>query len=120
MKAYSIPLKKKNIASKKPLQKTCSIKIWFYICTRNRKLHDLVAQLVEHLPFKERVLGSSPSPVTKAFPNRKAFFIYCSLIICTHGGIGRRAGLRGSCPKGRGSSSLLVCTTTIYFILQSI
>ncbi len=26
---------------------------------------DLVAQLVEHLPFKERVLGSSPSPVTK-------------------------------------------------------
>ncbi len=27
--------------------------------------HDLVAQLVEHLPFKERVLGSSPSPVTK-------------------------------------------------------
>ena len=27
--------------------------------------NDLVAQLVEHLPFKERVLGSSPSPVTK-------------------------------------------------------
>ena len=26
---------------------------------------DLVAQLVEHLPFKERVLGSSPSRVTK-------------------------------------------------------
>ena len=26
---------------------------------------DRVAQLVEHLPFKERVLGSSPSPVTK-------------------------------------------------------
>ena len=26
---------------------------------------DLVAQLVEHLPFKERVLGSSPSQVTK-------------------------------------------------------
>ena len=25
---------------------------------------DLVAQLVEHLPFKERVLGSSPSRVT--------------------------------------------------------
>ncbi len=30
-----------------------------------KKMHDLVAQLVEHLPFKERVLGSSPSPVTK-------------------------------------------------------
>ena len=27
-------------------------------------INDLVAQLVEHLPFKERVLGSSPSPVT--------------------------------------------------------
>ncbi len=25
---------------------------------------DLVAQLVEHLPFKERVLGSSPSQIT--------------------------------------------------------
>ena len=28
-------------------------------------LNDLVAQLVEHLPFKERVLGSRPSQVTK-------------------------------------------------------
>ena len=25
---------------------------------------DLVAQLVEHLPFKERVLGATPSQVT--------------------------------------------------------
>ncbi len=31
---------------------------------RNRIVGDLVAQLVEHLPFKERVLGSSPSQVT--------------------------------------------------------
>ena len=29
-----------------------------------KKSNDLVAQLVEHLPFKERVLGSSPSQVT--------------------------------------------------------
>ncbi len=43
-----------------------------YICTRIRKKPDafyldldLVAQLVEHLPFKERVLGSSPSQITK-------------------------------------------------------
>ena len=28
------------------------------------KKKDLVAQLVEHLPFKERVLGSNPSQVT--------------------------------------------------------
>ena len=27
-------------------------------------LFDSVAQLVEHLPFKERVLGSSPSGIT--------------------------------------------------------
>lgn len=27
---------------------------------------DLIAQLVEHLPFKEVVLGSSPSQVTKS------------------------------------------------------
>ncbi len=30
------------------------------------KKEDLVAQLVEHLPFKEVVLGSSPSQVTKS------------------------------------------------------
>lgn len=29
-----------------------------------RSVTDLVAQLVEHLPFKERVLGSSPSQIT--------------------------------------------------------
>ncbi len=41
-----------------------------YICTRVQGIlgiaNDLVAQLVEHLPFKERVLGSSPSPVTES------------------------------------------------------
>ncbi len=31
---------------------------------RNNVRQDLVAQLVEHLPFKERVLGSSPSQIT--------------------------------------------------------
>ena len=34
------------------------------------KNFDLVAQLVEHLPFKERVLGSSPSQVTLHRPHR--------------------------------------------------
>ena len=34
---------------------------------------DLVAQLVEHLPFKEVVLGSSPSQVTKTSLNREVF-----------------------------------------------
>ncbi len=32
---------------------------------------DLVAQLVEHLPFKERVLGSSPSQITNIKPQQK-------------------------------------------------
>ena len=31
---------------------------------KQKQKNDRVAQLVEHLPFKERVLGSSPSPVT--------------------------------------------------------
>ena len=50
---------------------------------------DLVAQLVEHLPFKERVLGSSPSQVTK--PVHSGFFLHPG------GGIGRHAVLRGLC-----------------------
>ena len=36
---------------------------------------DLVAQLVEHLPFKERVLGSSLSPVTKKVKQKLNFFV---------------------------------------------
>ena len=35
---------------------------------------DSVAQLVEHLPFKERVLGSSPSGITKSFSFLELFF----------------------------------------------
>ncbi len=37
---------------------------------------DSVAQLVEHLPFKERVLGSSPSRITKVkrLPRKEVFF----------------------------------------------
>ncbi len=36
---------------------------------------DLVAQLVEHLPFKEVVLGSSPSQVTKKRLSFEVFFL---------------------------------------------
>ena len=35
-----------------------------YFCGAFKKV-DSVAQLAEHLPFKERVLGSSPSGVTE-------------------------------------------------------
>ena len=44
-----------------------------YLHSQSEIVIDLVAQLVEHLPFKERVLGSSPSPVTKASLNEKLF-----------------------------------------------
>ncbi len=45
-------------------------KIPCIFATAKEKMTDQVAQLVEHLPFKERVLGSSPSPVTtKLFGN---------------------------------------------------
>ncbi len=46
----------------------------------NEKLLDLVAQLVEHLPFKERVLGSSPSQITlKSLRFSEAFFMFKSV-----------------------------------------
>ena len=68
---------------------------------------DLVAQLVEHLPFKERVLGSSPSPVTKNVKQLLNIFI---LIKSARGEIGRRAALRGLFSQESGSSNLLVRT----------
>lgn len=37
---------------------------------------DSVAQLVEHRPFKPRVLGSSPSGITKKPLNFKWFFLF--------------------------------------------
>ena len=53
----------------------CEYGLSYYICSPiTEKLstissisnvNDSVAQLVEHLPFKERVLGSSPSRITK-------------------------------------------------------
>ena len=42
------------------------IKHFIFAPSFRAMLNDRVAQLVEHLPFKERVLGSSPSPVTKS------------------------------------------------------
>ena len=80
---------------------------------------DLVAQLVEHLPFKERVLGSSPSPVTK---NVKQSLNIFNLIKSARGEIGRRAALRGLFSQESGSSNLLVRTffllLTPHFILN--
>ena len=51
-----------------------------YLHPHSRK--DLVAQLAEHLPFKERVLGSSPSQVTKnKNPAKFSGIIYLSSFV---------------------------------------
>ncbi len=42
----------------------------------SKKWTDSVAQLVEHIPFKDGVLGSSPSWITRQ--QTAAFFIVCS------------------------------------------
>ena len=60
-------------------------------------LNDLIAQQVEHLPFKERVLGSSPSQVTKV-PYLTGFFS------CPGAEIGRQAWLRAMCSYERAGS----------------
>ena len=39
--------------------------VYLHPHSQNNATQDLVAQLVEHLPFKERVLGSSPSQITR-------------------------------------------------------
>ena len=48
-----------------------------------RKSHGIIAQLGEHLPYKQGVTGSSPvGPTTK------------ELWLCRSGGTGRRTGLK--------------------------
>ena len=46
-----------------------------YLQTKNET--DSLAQLVEHIPFKDGVLGSNPRRITKAF-QRRLFFILVS------------------------------------------
>ena len=48
----------------KILLKNKLMMVYLHPHLQNNANHDLVAQLVEHLPFKERVLGSSPSQIT--------------------------------------------------------
>ena len=45
------------------------------LTNRTKKFVDLVAQLVEHLPFKERVLGSNPSQITFKKPHSVRLFL---------------------------------------------
>ena len=46
---------------------------------------DFVAQLVEHLPFKERVLGSSPSGITLfSSTNKNTAYMLISFIANFH------------------------------------
>ncbi len=49
---------------------------FFIVHWNNTEIFDLVAQLVEHLPFKERVLGSSPSQVTYKRKTRQKWRVF--------------------------------------------
>ena len=69
---------------------------------------DLVAQLVEHLPFKERVLGSSPSQVTFRIiiPLTRDLYFKNS----SDAEIGRQAWLRAMCSYERAGSTPALST----------
>ena len=65
----------------------------FYLCTLFRGGH--VAQLVEHIPFKDGALGSSPSVTTKTNEHQIQIpvfhlFFDCMPVVC----VGYRAGFR--------------------------
>ena len=51
---------------------------WVVLRKQNIKVHGVLAQLGEHLPYKQRVTGSSPVGPIK----------------CRRGGTGRRTGLK--------------------------
>ena len=67
-----------------------------YLQTENET--DSLAQLVEHIPFKDGVLGSNPRRITKAFQRRLFFYFSFILLYESHvypsAGIGRQATLR--------------------------
>ena len=49
----------------------------------------ILAQLGEHLPYKQRVTGSSPVGPITCFSSK-----YNSILRCRRGGTGRRTGLK--------------------------
>ena len=61
---------KKRFFEKKECKKFAYIKKKQYLCTRFEKRGESVAQQVEHIPFKDGVLGSSPSWFTEELLNR--------------------------------------------------
>ncbi len=72
-------------------------------------LYGVLAQLGEHLPYKQRVIGSSPIGPTSNYYNclrilvRRRSFVSETLFLCKYlcrrGGIGRRKGLK--IPRGQ-------------------
>lgn len=44
-----------------------------YLHPRLKKSNDSLAQLVEHIPFKDRVLGSNPRRITREGPIQGLF-----------------------------------------------
>jgi hypothetical protein len=67
----------------KKLKKILQKYFYAYLCTPNQRNHYGFSEKwehssagLEHLPYKQRVLGSIPSaPTEKAFESSKAFFI---------------------------------------------
>ena len=64
---------------KKEIRKNYGIRCFLqkkhYLCTRIKKKYfkfDSLAQQVEHIPFKDGVLGSSPRRITGVQMNKKA------------------------------------------------
>ena len=75
---------------------------------------DLVAQLVEHLPFKERVLGSSPSQVTEKVKFILNFFFTFNIHNAHVAELVDALAWGASGNYSRGSSSLLVRTFWLF------
>lgn len=69
-------LKNNSFFNKKKQKSLCRIKLDWYLC-RPKKTEDSLAQLVEHVPFKDGVLGSNPRRVTITKPRNAWLCRFC-------------------------------------------
>ena len=75
---------------KKNRKKHCQIKNNAYLCNRNRKQPDSVAQLVEQMTLNHWVESSSLSGVTKQSIFSAAFLLYRKIVTLWYYGKQRR------------------------------